>query len=108
MDAQDYPIHHFQQMSALAATLDTLPAQVLEHSYTYEAFGSWSTLLQYKGVRMQLIFDGRDFELSLRRSASPKHPEQWSDTLWTRSHREVALPVSEIVDAVKAVATEAS
>lgn len=105
MDSQDYSIHHFQEMSALTATLKTLPAEILEHIYTYEAFGSWSTLLRYKGVRMQLTFDGREFELTLRRSASRKRPDHWGDILWTRSHRDAEMPVTEIVDAIKAVVT---
>jgi hypothetical protein len=105
MDAQDYPIHHFREMSALAATLKTLPAQVLEHTYSYETFGSWSTLLRYNGVRIQLTFEGRDFKLSLRRSSSRNHPDQWGVTLRTKSQRDPAVPVSDIVDAIKAAAT---
>lgn len=105
MDAQDYPIHHFREMSALAATLKTLPAHVLEHTYSHEAYGSWSTLLRYNGIRLQLTFEGRDFELSLRRSTSRKHPDQWGGTLWTKSHRDPSVPVADIVDAIKAAAT---
>ena len=107
MDAHDYPIHHYQEMSALAAAFKTLPAQVLEHMYSYEAFGSWSTLLRYKGVRMQLAFDGKDYKLTLRRSKSQTRPDQWGKILWMKSHRDAAMPVSEVIGAVGAAAADA-
>ena len=42
MEAQEHPIRHFARITELAAALKSLPAQVLERSYSYEAFGSWS------------------------------------------------------------------
>jgi len=34
MDSQDYTVRHFELMRELAVALKTLPAQVLQHSYS--------------------------------------------------------------------------
>jgi hypothetical protein len=74
MEAQDYPVAHFNGMERLALALKALPAQLLEHQYSYESFGSWWVVLKHKGQAAQVAFDGRDGHLGLRRSADRKPP----------------------------------
>jgi len=74
MEAQDYPIAHFGAMNRLAEALGALPAQILEHRYSYESFGSWSVVLRYRGQTSELSFDGKEQRLALRPSAERKPP----------------------------------
>jgi hypothetical protein len=55
-----------------------MPAQVLEHSYTYESFGSWWSIVRFKGIPYRIVLDGRDRELVVERSFSPRPPYDWS------------------------------
>jgi hypothetical protein len=41
MESHDYPIEHFRMMAEVTARLKSIPALILEHSYSYESFGSW-------------------------------------------------------------------
>lgn len=74
MEAQDYPIAHFFGMNRLAEALGALPAQILEHRYSYESFGSWSVVLRYKGQTSEISFDGKEQRLALRPSVERKPP----------------------------------
>ena len=106
MDAQDYPIRHFEQMARFADGLKRLPAQIEEHSYSYALFGSWTTIVRYKGVRMQIVFDGRDCDYSIQGSSSRKPPDMWRDPGWRKVCKSGdQFPESEIVDAIVKCAT---
>jgi hypothetical protein len=74
MEAHVHPIAHFNGMARLFEALEPLPAQLLEHQYSPEAFGSWVVVLKHKGRAAQVTFDGRDRRLSLRWSADRKPP----------------------------------
>jgi|SRR5450755_671010 len=74
MDAHDYPIAHFEGIERLALAFKALPAQVLEHHYSYESFGSWYLVVRHGGTVSQLSYDGRDHQLSLHRSPDRKPP----------------------------------
>lgn len=101
MDGLEYPLRHFQEMEELAEALRSLPAQIRDHSYSYESFGSWATVMRCKGVRLRLTFDGRNREYRLERSASSKPPDEWCDTGWRRiAERDASLPLVEIARAV--------
>ena len=101
MEAQDYPIRHFEQMTRLAAALRELPAQIQEHSYSYESYGSWTALVKYKGVRMRIVFDGRDGHYSIQRSSSRKPPDSWGEPIWQLERGPVSdFPESELVNAI--------
>jgi hypothetical protein len=65
MESHDYPIEHFKMMVELSARLKSIPALILEHSYSYETFGSWWFAFERSGRRFRVIFDGRDEYLSL-------------------------------------------
>ncbi len=101
MDSQDDPIRHFGEMSRFTAVLKALPAQILDHSYSYESFGSWAVSFRYKGRSLRLVFDGRDNAYSLACSASRKPPHSWT-VVWRRPGEEVASPYDErIIDAIR-------
>ena len=107
MDAQEYPLQHFQQMMELAAGLKSLPAQVLDHSYSYEAFGSWWLTLRLKGVVFRIARDGREEELVLQKSKTRKPPYDWEVPI---SRQQIAtghtIALRDVIDALRAVRTE--
>ena len=91
--AQEYPILHFQQMKELAIELEKLPAQIEDHKYYYNTFGSWETTLRYKGNQISIIYDGKEYEFLVQHSSSaisikPEKPIE-------------SLPVLEIIEAIK-------
>ena len=67
MESHDYPIEHFRMMSEAAACLKSIPVLILEHSYSYESFGSWWFIFRRSGKKFRVVFDGRDKYLSLER-----------------------------------------
>lgn len=102
MDALDYPTRHFQEMSTLCDALKGLPAQLCAHTYSYESFGSWSVTMRCGGVRLRVVFDGRDREYLLQRSESRKSPDTWQEVVWSKSaNTKGELPVSDILNAVR-------
>lgn len=105
MDAQDYPIRHFATMVEFAAELKALPAQVLDHGYSYESFGSWSAIVRCRGVALRILFDGKEGELLVQRSTSRKAPYDWEAPSWRRAIGSgEALPTREMVNALRSVA----
>ena len=93
---------HFAGVVSLCDRLRQLPAEIRSHSYDYEAFGSWQTLVRYEGVRLSIVFDGKESVYTLRRSSSQKAPDEWHETDW-RFHAGSGtseVPVAEIVSAV--------
>jgi len=102
MDSHDYPIHHFEQMGRLAAALKALPAQVVEHTYSYDSFGSWAMTLRHRGQPLRLVFDGREQEYLLEQSMSPKHPYRWKLLPWRkRASPAEEICVPEIISAIE-------
>ena len=104
MDAQTGARQHFRQMCELAEALAPLPAEIRDHRYRAEVFGAWSMVLRYNGVRMQLTFEARDEELTLRCSTSRKPPDKWGPNVWSRPHHQSRLPIAEIVLAIEEAA----
>ena len=100
MEAQEYPVQHFEQMARLAESLKELPAQIQEHSYSYESFGSWTVIARLKGVRLRVSFDGRDSVYSVERSESRKPPDRWGAASRLSAPGDEAFPLSAIVAAV--------
>lgn len=103
--SQDYPIRHFELMRETAEALKSLPAQVLDHWYSYQTFGSWTLVVRYRGTPYKLIFDGKEGAYGLHRSAAKKHPYDWSQVWQPRAvDGEVgsALIVRWIADAHRA------
>ena len=105
MNARDHAIGHFAEMSRFAASLSDLPAQVLEHSYTYTSFGSWTITFRCKGRKFRLSYDGRAQEHILERSASRHSPHDWV-TMWHHGSLNSGPPVGIIDRIVEAVDAE--
>jgi hypothetical protein len=74
MKAQDYPIAHFDFLLRLSSAFEEMPAQLLEHYYSYESFGSWSFEVKYSGNRIKVEYDGKESHLSARYAADRKPP----------------------------------
>src|SRR5688572_28960040 len=64
---------HFRRMTMLTERLKAVPAECREHSYSYDAFGSWSATLRCDGVRIRVTADGREGSIVVERAAS-RHP----------------------------------
>jgi hypothetical protein len=104
MDARDHAIEHFSEMSRFAAALAGLPAQVLEHSYTYLSFGSWTVTFRHRGRLFRLHYDGREQEHLLERSATRHSPHDWT-TVWQHGSLNSGPPpgiIDRIVEAAGA------
>jgi hypothetical protein len=104
MESQDYPVLHFSQMAEFASALKALPAQVLEHDYSYEAFGSWSMAVRYRGVPLRVVFDGKDGHVSVQRSASRNAPYVWEAPTWEQAVGPDALRLRDLVEVVRTIA----
>jgi hypothetical protein len=103
MNSQDYPIQHFKEMNLLATNLTGLPAQVLEHHYSYESFGSWATIIRYKGYPLRICFDGKERQYILERSASRQAPYSWK-AIW--HHAEVSGETAPLLAVLEAIRSE--
>lgn len=79
---QEYPVHHFELMARLYLRLGAVPAQLLEHSYSPQSFGSWWSIVRVMGLPFRVVFDGRDGTLVVERSGTTKEPYEWSE--WRR------------------------
>ena len=77
MKAQDYPIAHFDFLSKLTVALETMPAQLLEHRYDYEYFGSWALSVRYSGNVINFSFDGKEYSLNVSYSSNRKPPYEF-------------------------------
>jgi hypothetical protein len=105
MDAQDYPIRHFEQMTRLAIRLKAVPAQVLEHTYSYDSFGSWTITLRCMGRALRFTFDGRHRECVLERTGNRQPPYAWSPVWRRASSPDEDLSGQDVVEAIERAAT---
>lgn len=99
---QDYPVRHFERMVRLAEHFKMVPAQLLEHSYSYQSFGSWWSLLLVNGQPVRIVFDGREGVMIVERSSTRKAPYDWSEShRWTTESFEQRLVdiLAEVPDA---------
>jgi hypothetical protein len=100
MEAPAYPIAHFEGATRLAIALKDLPAQILEHQYFYESFGSWHSVIRYKGRVYQLTYDGRDRYMSLRQSVDRKPPYVFGPDSAVGSGRDMGLLQPDAVETI--------
>jgi hypothetical protein len=101
MHGQNHPIRHFTRMAAFATALKSLPAQVLEHRYSYESFGSWWVTVQYRGISFRVILDGKESQLSVQRSASRKPPHLWADVIWQAPSVDADSDLAGVVEVIR-------
>jgi hypothetical protein len=103
MPEQDLPIRHFQAMVDLATSLKAVPALVLDSSYSYEAFGSWSITFRCKGVTARVVYDGKEQEVSFEHSRTRKAPHEWDEVVWRRAHPSGDLDAALRADIIHTV-----
>jgi len=106
METQDYPVRHFRRMAELAAGLKSIPAQLLDHEYSSQSFGSWWTTLRCHGVVFRIVYDGKEGVFLVQRSPSRKRPYDWDPPTWQgvpQPGQEFSL--ADLVEAVRAIAT---
>ena len=103
MESQEDPLRHFQGMVKLASELRSLPAQILEHTYNYSAFGSWWTTVQRKGITFRVVFDGKEGQMRLEQ-ARPGAATQWELVRsWPVDRDGGASAIPEVVAHLRAV-----
>jgi len=68
---------HFRLILELIERLRLLPAELREHTYSDDSFGSWTATLLYKGTMVRIVCDRREREVVVQRSASRKPPHTW-------------------------------
>ena len=104
MESQEYPLQHFQLMAKLAGDLVAMRAQILEHGYHCNAFGSWWTTLQRRGIVFRIVFDGKERELRLERATRSDKAESWEELdSWSASDPDGAGAFPEVVARLRAV-----
>lgn len=105
MNAQDYPIAHFEFMSRLTDAFAGLQAQLLRHNYDYEHFGSWEFLVRYRGRVSDVSYDGKESEMAIRYSTDRKPPYNFGryESIVLDKGQEVDSPESaeKIVECIK-------
>jgi hypothetical protein len=65
MNALDYPIDHFSLLFEIAKRMKGMSAQILRHEYHYESFGSWWFTFRRHGELHRLLYDGKEFMLTV-------------------------------------------
>ena len=81
MEAYDYPIQHFEIMRDLAGRLKAVPVQIFEHTYRYDAFGSWWLAFMKRGERYRIVYDGKESVLRIEQNADPPFSSDWRELL---------------------------
>ena len=77
LHSDKYPIRHLENLIRLAGMLKSLPAQLEDHEYSYTSFGSWWANVRFRGILFRIVFDGRDREFVIERSATDRRPYAW-------------------------------
>jgi hypothetical protein len=88
MEAQDYPIKHFETMTEIAKRLAPLSVLILEHNYSYNTFGSWWFSFRRGEREFRIVYDGRDDFLYIQDGA---------DGFQDIDHRQLKRPIADIV-----------
>jgi hypothetical protein len=103
--SQDYPIRHLENLIRLARMLKSLPAQLEEYEYSYSSFGSWWASVRFRGILFRIVFDGRDRECVIERSATDRRPYAWGSPEWSKSvGAESDMLNAELVQAIQSAA----
>jgi len=105
MESHDYAIAHFESMSRFAAALKALPAQILEHSWSGQSFGSWCVVIRHGGRISQLTYDGREGHLALRHSTDRKPPYSYGAEQSVAGNDLGSLSAAVIEEVCRAIAS---
>ena len=114
MTGYDYPIEHFQMMAEISTRLQQIPAQLLEHNYNYQAFGSWFFTFRSSGTKYRITFDGRDHSVGLEKAISEATPAsanantrviEWNDLrqkiLDDPTNESVIIEITSLLQAIE-------
>ena len=106
MGSFDQTGHHFEMMVRFHAQLSELPAQFLEHHSSFASFGSWWSIIRYKGVPFRIVYDGRDRGLVVEQSEAANPPYAWNRVVWRQiPATEEDLLGSQLLAAIRAFAS---
>lgn len=64
-------------MREIAVRLKTIPVQILEHAYHYEAFGSWWFTFMSNGEKYRMVYDGKETCIRLEKNVSLSLNADW-------------------------------
>jgi hypothetical protein len=85
-------------MIDLSDTLTKFPAQILQHIYDYEAFGSWWLTIKYKGKRYRILFNGKEGRLVIELA----EVDEWKEIASQKSRQytvdEITLLFREAIE----------
>jgi hypothetical protein len=91
-------VTHFKLMAAFVESLVPSHAQLREHHYHDDSFGSWWLLVRRHHVDFRIVFDGKDSAYELDR-VLPGHPPGF-ETIWSGQGPREMVP-QDLVDALR-------
>jgi hypothetical protein len=99
LEAEDLP----ELMREVARTLASLPAEVLEHEYYPQVFGSWYLEFRFEGRLFRVVFDAKDRACWLSRRVKPRfRRHRWEPTSWEWvGSADEPFPVEDLLAAVR-------
>lgn len=96
-------VAHLSAMVDLVGRAGGIPAEVREHSHSYDSFGSWSVVLRCKGHVMRVLWNGKAAEWLVERAQSRKPPYEWQGVVsWVSTTGDAPGP--EVFEAIERVA----
>lgn len=106
MKTENHQETHFTRMAELASQLRAISAEMLEHEYSYESFGSWWVAVRCCGTVFRICFDGKEQLLYFERSESKKPPYEWRHALADQSGVSGEAAVSDLVQFIRRLANK--
>jgi hypothetical protein len=91
-------VTHFKALSGLVESLSRVDAELVEHHYHDNSFGSWWVIVRRHRVDFRIVFDGKDSAYQLDR-ALPGNPPKF-ETIWQADGSRENVP-HELVDALR-------
>ena len=92
MDALEYQIEHMRFMSQVAERLSQLRLEFRSSTYDYATMGSWYFTFRKAGSDYRVVYEGRDYLLSLQVPRKPADPrwDPWVDVASSSTQRHLA------------------
>jgi hypothetical protein len=106
MEEHQIVIAQFAGMTELARQMESIPALVLDASYSYQSFGSWWFEFKKGGFRYRVAYDGRDSTVTLDSGGRVTGGElpHWRTLIWRSVDRDAAL--NEALSLVRAASQD--
>ncbi len=77
-----------------------MPAQLLEHHYHCESFGSWELLARFSGNRIKISYDGKEQAFFPRYSADRKSPYSFGRMVEMEIYEEDGVLTDSALDLI--------